>query len=99
MYTSYNINEIVMVKLTPKGKEYLKAYLNEIWEELCEHSVNRPEESLKETFYRGFCNDDNTFRAQLWEMMSIFGPKCYMGADQMFEENQIHVNVGCDGCD
>ena len=36
-------------------------------------------------------NKDNIIETELWEIMKIFGPHFYVGADALFEDNKILV--------
>lgn len=90
LYVDININEIVKVRLTDAGKKHLEKYFNKIKENLKnQHGVTLKREDFREI-------DGEIFRCQLWELMHIFGPQCHMGADTMFVDNKININMGAD---
>lgn len=67
--TTININDIVRVRLTEKGKHIYKYHIG------LYNSLDRIKDGLLET--------------ELWDIAVIFGGEFYMGAEPMFENNEI----------
>lgn len=77
MRVELNINDIVIAKLTPAGKEYLQRYYDDLYRNI--RGVPKP------VVY------DN-LSCPLWELMQIFGSQMFMGShNQMFVDNRIEV--------
>lgn len=76
MNLTLNINDRVSVELTEEGLKHLKKYWSHID---LPRDLSIP--GLKE----------NVLTTELWDVMSIFGPKIYMGGPQFFKTNQIKL--------
>lgn len=77
-----NMNDKVLVKLTPFGHEVLNAFYEDTW-------IIRKEryEAIKSMHHP---DDQGNMTFQLWELFQIFGPVLYMGIkDIPFENNAI----------
>jgi hypothetical protein len=78
----HNINDTITVKLTKEGIDLLKQY----WVSVFKHSPN-----LYTKNPPGLTGD--TFVAQFWDLMQIFGPSTYMGGPQFFVDNIINIET------
>ena len=77
MKISININEIVRVKLTDRGRQIHQ----EIWDDLIKFAPSLgPYEPKKE-------DSEGWSEWQLWSLMSNFGQYCGMGCEPCFEIN------------
>jgi len=70
---TFNINDMVKVKLTEYGKKVL-------FEDYRKHYNMEP-------IYKE--NKDGTSEWQLWNLMHLFGPYMYNGGKNVIEENNI----------
>ena len=75
--TKLNINDIVKVKLTEKGRKIYTEYYTR-------YSVGGVSKIIK-------LDADGFFHTELWDIMNIFGSHLYMGAEPMFENNEIFI--------
>lgn len=66
-----NINDIVRVKLTEKGKRVYRDHIG------LYNLFDKSKEGILET--------------ELWDIAKIFGPMFYVGAEAVFENNEILV--------
>lgn len=81
-----NFNEYVFVRLTSHGKDYLEGYFKRLWD-----SVKLPPDDDRRIIRN---LDGYAYKVQLWELMHIFGPECYMGNPRaMFVDNLIGIDV------
>lgn len=84
----FNINDYIQVKLTREG---FRVYNDEKNKYGIKETLAESKKWLNK-YHRG--NRKGWFRFQMWELMSIFGPKIYMGGPNLFdleiiiEENQ-----------
>jgi hypothetical protein len=78
VHVQINLNCYVFVRLNELGKK--------IWEEYWNEAVGN---SLSESVLIQKTLPDGRIRFQLWELMHAFGPKCILGLDSPFTDNQI----------
>jgi len=75
-----NINDKVTVILTDYGREVLYKYRTNL------------EEKFKFKFKSLHnCDQNGKYVEQLWQIMHIFGSEMYVGAKQVFLNNQIYI--------
>lgn len=73
-----NINDSVKVELTQKGFTVLRQYYADLGQYLPSGFLAEQVSQL-----------DSVQEFQLWEIMMIFGPHIYLGADNLFKDNEI----------
>jgi len=81
----FNINDHVKVKLTDLGKDiYLHQYdrINKVYSNYSKTILTPSNPKVDKDGYTDF---------QLWELMQLYGPHLYCGAEQLFEKNIIHL--------
>ena len=84
-YKTFNINEIVKVKLTQKGKLIYSEHQIEI-----QKRFNR--DKIKIDLPLNAKVDNEGFSSfQLWEFMKIFGSHMYCGAETVIEECVLYL--------
>ena len=87
-YKTFNINEIVKVKLTQKGKLIYSEHQIEI-----QKRFNR--DKIKIDLPLNAKVDNEGFSSfQLWEFMKIFGSHMYCGAEPIIEECILYLPEG-----
>ncbi len=75
----FNINDKAIVRLTEAGVNVLKEHL----------LIFTPPSHISKTFLDYQTNFDYEFH--IWELMNIFGPKCFVGSKQIFIDNEIKI--------
>lgn len=75
MQISFNVNEVVLVKLTEVGKQKLR----EQDEQFARESGMKVSSSIPKEDSEGWS------RWQLWELMNRLGNHCYMGCQPPFD--------------
>ena len=93
-YKTFNINEIVKVKLTQKGKIIYLEYQIEIQKRFNRDGIKIDVPLNVEVNNEGFSS------FQLWRFMEIFGSHMYCGAEPVIEgpilylpEELLHVKI------
>jgi hypothetical protein len=76
MKVTLNINDEVTVKLTKDGAEVYNRFI-------CGLYLRKLGAVVKE--------EGDTLTTELWQIMTIFGGKTYMGGPQHFIENRLEV--------
>lgn len=71
-----NLNEIVTVKLTAKGAKIINSYYRDL---------HKDYPLIKESHYK----EGDKLREQLHTIMYMFGSELYVGAEALFENNEI----------
>ena len=71
-----NLNEIVTVKLTDKGAKIINDYYRDL---------HKDYPLIKESHYKA----GDTLREELHAIMYMFGTGLYVGAEPLFEKNEI----------
>jgi hypothetical protein len=87
---TYNVNDYVYVKLTAKGREILNKKIKFKTTLLAMQGVESAFEMYPDSQeFSGYT------RFQMWELMSIFGEHCFLGAENCFEtEMKLTSKVG-----
>ena len=84
-YKTFNINEIVKVKLTQKGKLIYSEYQIEIQKRFNRNGIKINVPLSIEVDSEGFSS------FQLWKFMEIFGSHMYCGAEPVIEEPILYL--------
>ncbi|WP_372395192.1 hypothetical protein ABMY26_06915 (plasmid) [Azospirillum sp. HJ39] len=87
--TTFNINGQLRFRLTVSGERHLRDHLARE-ARLC---------NAASPFSRKIADDesmpkplpDGRVQMTAWEVFHIFGPQCFIGADPMFERNELEV--------
>lgn len=87
-----NINSFVKVKLTEKGFEIYKNYIDKV-NELNLKSINKFKGvAMVHTFDYNYLKDkDGRYSIQLWQLMMIFGEHITPCSSPFFENNEIEI--------
>lgn len=80
-----NLNKVIKVKLTDRGRIILSLYEKEMTERLRKYYHDN-------TFEYKIPNlDNNELTCEFWKFMEIFGGKLHVGSEPVTEDNCIEV--------
>lgn len=82
--TKINLNDIIKVKLTDRGKDIFYHQHDEFNQ--CARKIIKP--SYPKVDEEGFTS------FQLWYFMQLYGPHIHMGMDNFIEHNNIYFEEG-----
>lgn len=80
-FYSFNINDEILIKLTPIGKDLLKKEHDELFKMYT--AENKKDLGIEFTIPKE--DEDGYSEWQLWKLMSILGKYCYNGCNPPFE--------------
>lgn len=83
-----NVNDPVYVRLTEAGKAALEGYFEEFDLRMQEYSIPNAGVLLRD-LRRMVDAQNGWYVFQLWELMYIFGSKCFNGAPQLFVKSRV----------
>ena len=80
---TFNINNIIKVRLTDTGKDILNGYFSG----LCKYYASiEPDEAIPDQYAE---DDKGYIRFQLWDFMNIFGSYFRLGSPVIIQDNDI----------